>query len=273
MDRKRILFSVIGAAVLAVIGMVLPAPVSTYYSNILLPLTLLAGFILALLVARNYSKDLKRSFIFLSLFLLIYMFVNIEPVWNIIVFYGGKYPFLVPALQLINYAMLIISCVFTIRVIEAKRMNGYGWLVFGIVCVICAFILYMFLFDKYYNVELNGINLIQAVSINPVGAISRIFIGLFDIAIVLMLVPVLVLYIQYTRSKAQESLTFALIMLGVIISLFSLYFIKLFGINTTQADNMVWLFSYLIIALGLYAHRRYDEYGFNMIEKALGKVQ
>ncbi|MDP2916308.1 MAG: hypothetical protein Q8O16_00090 [Dehalococcoidia bacterium] len=109
---------------------------------------------------------------------------------------------------------------------------------------------------------------------NAAAAISGMMLRVFDIAIVLMLVPVLVLYLQYSKSKAQESVTFTLIMCGIIISQLSTYIVE-FAIPLDQAIEIgildpPYLFGYMIIAIGLYAHRKYDEWGYQMIEKMLG---
>jgi hypothetical protein len=103
-------------------------------------------------------------------------------------------------------------------------------------------------------------------------------IRVFDMAIVMMLVPVLLLYMQHLKSKAQESITFTFIMGGVIWSLLSTYFFE-FGMTPAQVGqiyqtgswlDVVYIFGYFIIAVGLYANMKYDEWGFRMIEKAIG---
>ncbi len=109
-------------------------------------------------------------------------------------------------------------------------------------------------------------------------AIQVMAIRVFDMAIVMMLVPVLLLYIQHVKSKAQESITFTFIMGGVIWSLLSTYFFE-FGMSSSQIAqvyqtgswlDVIYIFGYLIIAVGLYANMKYDEWGFRMIEKAMG---
>lgn len=273
MDRKRILlYAVISAAVLSLLCVILPTAVETVYSSIMLPLALLLGFIFGIQVASTYQKALKMSFVFLSLFLVIYMLVNIPYIWPpMYALLKENLIFLLLAMQIVNYAMLIISCAYTLKVIEARKMNKYGWVVFGVLLALGIFVV-------VYGIP----PMLGALPYNPAGAISGMMIRLFDISIVLMLVPVLVLYLQYSKSQAQESITFTLVMLGIIISLLSTYIIQ-FATGMTSLDeaaqsgfvapsviNAAYLFGYLIIAIGLYAHRKYDDWGFQMIEKALG---
>ena len=109
---------------------------------------------------------------------------------------------------------------------------------------------------------------------------SLMIIRVFDMAIILMLVPVLLLRVQYSRSKVQESLTFSMIMGGVIISLFSTYIFELAGNSMTDIGNhliqkgswldVIYIFGYSLIAAGLYASMKYDAWGYRDIERAVG---
>jgi hypothetical protein len=86
---------------------------------------------------------------------------------------------------------------------------------------------------------------------------------------------------QHLKSKEQESITFTFIMGGVIWSLLSTYIFELvLGISAGQIAvqyfqtgswlDAIYIFGYFIIAVGLYANMKYDEWGFRAIEKAIG---
>ena len=260
------MLAIITAAIFSLLSFILPRTAASIYSLIMLPLILFVGFILGLQVASTYEKDLKKSFLFLSLFLIIYMLINIDALWPpLYSVLGRSLIFLVLFLQVVNYAMLIVSCIYTLRVMEARRMHKYGWVIFGMLFDICVYIV-------FYGIPA----MMGGIPANPAVAVSSMMIRIFDMSIVLMLVPVLVLYLQNSRSKAQESVTFTLIMCGIIISLLSTYIIEFAtGMPPYKAAeagllNPPYLFGYIIIAIGLYAHRKYDEWGYKMIEKALG---
>ena len=277
MSRRNILLTaVIIVAVLALVSVILgyfsSPSFAHYYAMILQILSLFVGFILALKVAGMYNKDLKMSFIFLGLFLLLYTISSIVPFWQFMAStLGGVTTLtLINILQILDYAMLIISCIFTLRVIQIKRINRYGWIVMGALLILCLYIIVR-----------GAPEVTAALSTSIISAIQVMVIRVFDMGIILMLVPVLLLYMQHLKSRAQESITFTFIMGGVIWSLLSTYIFELvLGISSNQVAmrffqtgswlDVVYIFGYLIIAVGLYANMKYDEWGFRAIEKALG---
>ena len=273
MSRRNILItSVVIVAILALFSLVFSGNVAHIYTLTIQAASLFLGFILALRVANIYNKDLKKSFLFLSLFLLLYALSSILPLWQFIASRLGSEVTLtlVNILQIIDYAMLITSCVYTLKVIQIKRINKYGWIFLGALLILCIYII------------IKGIpEMTAALSSGLMSAIQIIAIRVFDMAIVMMLVPVLLLYIQHLKSKAQESITFTFIMGGVIWSLLSTYIFELvLGMSTGQVAvkyfqtgswlDTIYIFGYLIIAVGLYANMKYDEWGFRAIEKAMG---
>ncbi len=98
-----------------------------------------------------------------------------------------------------------------------------------------------------------------------------------------MLLPVVLLYAEQMRLEGRESLTFTTIVCGIILSISVAYVYEIaFGVplyvvyysvyHTGSILDALYLFSYLIIAVGLYVHKKYDEWGFQMIEKSLEGV-
>jgi hypothetical protein len=157
-------------------------------------------------------------------------------------------------------------------VTELREIDIKGWiaiiavLFFGIIIVL-------------YRVPspLQQIFVIQDADVHT---ISLLLIRLLDVAIVIMLVPVVILYAKQTKLEGRESITFTVIICGIILSLTAAYVYEIvFGVPlyvishavylTGSPLDALYLFSYLIIAVGFYVHKKYDEWGFQMIEKTL----
>ena len=271
MNTKRILFiAVFVTSVLAFCCLILPETAAGIYTAVMHPLALFVGFVLALRVTSIYEKGLKKSFLFLSLFLILFMLANIFALWKFLhSLLGSNTVFLVLLLQMATYAMLITSCVYTLRVIEVRRMNRYSWISLGMMLALCIYIV-------LYQVPW----VVTEFSNSPVAAIMNMLIRVFDMSIILMLLPVLFLYLQHLRRKAQESITFALTMGALIFTLLSTYVFQLamgVSIDTIAIEyfqkgsvlDAIYILGYLLIAAGLYAHRKYDEWGYNAIDKTM----
>jgi hypothetical protein len=271
MDRRRILvIAIIGAVLVSVLSFIIPKDVGSVYVSVMQPLALFLGFLLALKVSSNYGRELKNSFLFLSLFLLLYMISNILPLWQYLYSSLGNTTtlYLIQILQIACYAMVLTSCAYTLRVIEVKRINRYGWIFIGLLAVLCVYIL------------IRNLPTMNAISADPTTQILRLLITIFDMAIILMLVPVVLLYIQHLKSKAKESVTFTLIMGGLIFSIISTYIFELatgMSLDKIATDyfqkgsvlDAIYIFGYFIIAIGLYGNIKYSEWGYQAIVKAL----
>ncbi len=271
MNPKRILlFTVVIMAILSFSCLILPDTVASIYVAVMHPLALFGGFVFALRVASIYRKQLKKSFLFLALFLVFYMLANIFSLgeWKYLIsLMGTNTIYLVLLLQIITYAMLITSCVYTLSVIDVKRMNRYGWISLGMMIPLCVFVV-------VYEIPW----MIENISLSPMVTILRMVIRVIDMAVILMLMPVLFLYLQYLRQKHQESVTFSLTMGALIIALFSTYVLQLatgLSLDTISREyyqkgsllDAIYMFSYLLVATGLFVHRKYDEWGYETIDK------
>lgn len=269
--RRVLLIAIFVAAALSFSCLAFPDEAANIYTSIMHPLILLIGFILALRVAQIYEKELKKSFLFLSFFLLLYMLSNILPLWEYLyAVLGYNAVFLVLVLQVVTYAMLITSGVYTVKVIQVRRMNRFGWVCIGLMLPLCVYIV-------VYEIP----HIISLASVDLPLAIARMMVRVLDMAIVLMLLPVVLLYIQHLREKAQESISFTFVMGGLIFSMLSTYVIQLAMrvpleiiaseyFHTGSILDATIIFGYLLLIAGLYAHRNYDDWGYKMIEKALG---
>lgn len=110
--------------------------------------------------------------------------------------------------------------------------------------------------------------------------ILYLLIRIFDALVLTLLIPVVALYLQNARAKYQESATFAFIGVGVIASLILAYLYELAKGSTLteiagtefQAGSLLdamYLFGYFILAVGLFAHRKHQQWGLGHLDKLL----
>ena len=112
-------------------------------------------------------------------------------------------------------------------------------------------------------------------------AISHISIRLLDAALIIVLVPVVWLYVQYLKLQQKQSLTFTVIISGVVFfTLFDYLFqavMQLFPRLLSEEPLLytipeaLFVYGYLVIAVGLYAHRKEDEWGYQAVDKAMSE--
>ncbi len=264
-------------AIPALIVLFLPARVVFTYVDVVEPLSLLIGSFLALHVSLIYRKQLRAAFVFLSIFLFIYMlaiifFLSFSPVLlpYLETYLGEAEIFsLVQGIQFINYAMLFLFCINLLRVVDVTQLNRNGWILFGLTVVFCVFV-------AIYPV----LDLIKDTSVLGLPVISHITIRIFDAALIIILVPVLWLYVQYLKSRQTQSLTFTVVILGIVCATIFDYLFQL--ITTlfprllpegsplyTTIPEMLFIYGYLIIAVGLYAHSKEDTWGYNTVNRVL----
>ena len=255
----------------SLICLFLPDTITSSYTKIMIPLALLIGAVLAIWVASMYKKELQKAFIFLALFLFLMTLANIDYLMNLLrLELGDLYPLFVLFMQWTTYAMLVIFSLYILKVTELREIGIKGRiaimavLFFGIIIVL-------------YRVPSE---LQQIFVYADAYTISLLLIRLLDVAIVIMLMPVVILYAKQMKLERRESITFIVIICGIILSLTIAYVYEIvFGVplyviihavyHTGSILDALYLFSYLIIAVGLYVHKKYDEWGFKRIEKAL----
>ena len=111
-------------------------------------------------------------------------------------------------------------------------------------------------------------------------AISYITMRLLDAALIIILVPVLWLYVQYLKSQQKQSLTFTVIISGIVFfTLFDYLFqsvLRIFprllpegSLLFTTIPEILFIYGYLLIAVGLYAHRKQDEWGYQAVDRIM----
>jgi len=264
-------------AIPALIVLFLPARIMSTYVDVIEPLSLLIGSFLALYVSFSYRKQLKAAFIFLSVFLLIYalaivLFLSFSPIvvpWLELRMGTSETFRIVQGVQFINYAMLLFFCINLLKVIDVAQLNRNGWIIFAL--TVCFSI-----FAAIYPV----LDLIKDISTLGLPGIFYITMRILDAALIIVLVPVLWLYVQYLKSQQRQSLTFTIIIFGIvcatvfdylfelIISVFPQLLSEGSSLYTTIPE-MLFIYGYLIIAVGLYAHRKQDEWGYKTVDRAM----
>lgn len=243
----------------------MPVNIAGRYSDIFQTVILLAGAWLSFKVSASYVKELRMVFVFLGLYLLIFAVALIvlsiletRPESSFIWFVLG--------MQFFVYIMLLISCIYIVRVVNVRRLNSTGWSIFTVTLAFCIFVA---LFPP-----------LRSGTEASLLYVLNIVIRLLDAALIVAMVPIIWLYIQYLKARQQQSLTFTVIVTGIIFStVFDYLFQTVIAIvpqclesNSplcTTIPEMIYCFGYSIIAVGLYAHLKHDEWGLKMIEKAL----
>ena len=121
---------------------------------------------------------------------------------------------------------------------------------------------------------------IKDISNLEVPEFCRIAMRILDAGLIIVLVPVLWLYVQYLKSRQRQSLTFTVIVFGIVCAtLFDYLFelvITVFPRLLTEGSLLyisipetLFIYGYLIIAVGLYTHRKQDEWGYNIVDRAM----
>lgn len=246
----------------ALLCLLLPDSIAPRYTQLMFPLILLLSGILAIRVATIYTNGLRKAFVFLSLFLFLMILPHFDFLWS----YYAAHPLAVVLLQWVTYAMLVLCSLYVLKVTEVRQISVTGWLLIGAMLVIGIVILVYHLppVFQYYP---------------AIYKLPLTLIYILDVAIVVMLMPVVLLYAQQMRVEGRESITFTTIVSGLILSTIAVYlYVIATGrqlyeapllFHTGSALDALYLFSYLLIAAGLYVHGKYDEWGFAQIERAL----
>ncbi|MFC1904709.1 hypothetical protein ACFLXT_02980 [Chloroflexota bacterium] len=182
---------------------------------------------------------------------------------------GTEILLLVQGIQFVNYFVLILFCINLLKVVDVRQLNRNGWLIAALAFVFCIFL-------AIYP----ELALISNISSFGLPAILYIIIRILDAALIIVLTPVVWLYIQYLRSRQKQSLTFTVIIFGIVCATLFDYIFQLVltvfphliaegSLLQTAIPEGLFIYGYLIIAVGLYAHRKQDEWGYNTIDRAI----
>ena len=257
------------AVIPVLVVLLLPTDVSDIYIKIVKPVFLLTGALLAFRVSRIYTKQLRATFTFLSAYLLILMIAttSLPYLQPYIENYFATSVFII---QVINYSMLVLFCINLLKVVDIRELNRKGWGIFSITLLLSVFLaLYPSLVDKIWELS---------VPIEQI--VSYYMIRVLDAALITILIPVIWLYVQYLKTQQKQSLTFTVIITGIVVyTLFDYLFqaiVRIFPALLAEGSimhdvipQMLYMYGYMVVAFGLYAHLKHDEWGFKSIERLL----
>ncbi len=267
-SKKLIVVSLPAAAALALVVTLTPSDFGGPLAEVLEPLLLFAAGLLALWIAPMYRGDMKRAFVCLAVFLVLYSFVFTE--YFIDRFYDLTEENFFRALlayQILTYAFLISACVFILRVIGLGNLSRGGW-----ACVIGAAALGVVIIVRALP------TLDDVFAGNSEAGALYLTIRAFDVIVMVALVPVVWLYVSKARDQYQESLTFAVIGGSIIVSLVLAYIYELVKgdslaeISTSEYQtgsvlDSLYLIGYLLLIAGLVAHRMHQRWSFAQLSK------
>lgn len=254
----------------AVFAVLIPSSAGGTYATFLQPGMLLVCSALSLWVALMYREALRSVFLFLAAFLLLYGLASITPlVHKAAELLGSRFLTSLVVYQVFTYAMLLLACLFILRVIGVSRLSRTGWLVMAVTLALAAVIVTRAL--PAFTTD---------VQVNRLAASLFLLIRVFDVMVLLMLVPVLWLYIQNARAKYQESASFSVVVLGIIASLILVYLYELlkgqsiaeiaqFEFHKGSVLDALYIWGYSIMAVGLFAHRKHQEWSLKSLEALL----
>lgn len=260
----KIAFPVI--LMLALITLLVPKGIARIYTVDIMLFALFTAFLLSLKVAFSYERELRKVFLYLAPFILLLFLVNIEQFWNILYSIFGRLPFISLIIAGIAYIFLIMSCINILKITDFKEIQKKEWFAMLLMFTLGTLIIFYYLLN--YRLEFNA------------DGLTKILFRIVDNAIVLMLLPVLFLYRKRSKMEKRESITFTIVLIGIIISTIGDYVYEILTkishqelsaeFHTGTLLDSIYIFSYLLIAIGLFVHLNY--YKWTMMKIDISKL-
>ena len=271
MTSHRVLLASIPAGlVIAGLAVLLPTSAASPYAKVMQPGLVLLGSALAFWVGPMCRGVMGRAFYLIGGYLLLYGLVSITPLVDEAreLLYESFLRALI-GYQVFAYALLIGGCAHVLRVIGIGRLRGWSWTVVA-VSVALAVVIVVYGMPKFREI-LDGNSEVAALLLT---------IRILDMIVIVMLVPVVAMYVQNARDRYQESATFTVIGAGIIASLVLAYLYEL-ARRTSLVDianneyqtgstlDALYVFAYFVLALGLFVHRKHQEWSFARLDRLL----
>ena len=258
------------ATAAALLAQLLPGGAGARYAQVMHPVALIAGGLLAFWVATYYRGRMRDAFLLIGGFLVLYSLLAIE--WIVsgaADLFGANFLRALLVYQIVLYSQLLTASVLVVRMMDVRRLTTAGWtvaatgLVLGVLFVANA---------------LPAVRELLAASAEA-GALY-LMIRIYDALVMTMMLPVVWLYVQNAQARYQENATFTLVLAGIISSLVLVYVYELvkgeplsvIAAAEYQAGSVLdglYLFGYLVVAIGLFAHRKHQEWSFNRLDEVL----
>ncbi len=247
---------------LSFITLLLPRSAAGIYTVNIMLLALFTAFLFSLKVAFSYERELRKVFLYLAPFILLLFLVNIEQFWDILYSIFGPRPYMSLIIAGIAYIFLIMSCINILKITDFTEIQKKEW--FAILLIFALGNYTIFFFLLHYQLEFN------------VEVLTRILFRIIDNAIVLMLLPVLFLYRKQSKKEKKESITFTIVLIGIIISTIGDYVYEILTeishqelsaeFHTGTLLDSIYILSYLLIAVGLFVHLNYYKWTMRKID-------
>lgn len=248
--------------VLAYIALLLPRSMAGIYTVNVMLLALFTAFLLSLKVAFSYERELRKVFLYLAPFILLLFLVNVEQFWDILYDVFGPLPYISLVIAGIAYILLLMSCINILKITDFTNIQKKEW--FAILLMFALGNYTIFFFLLHYRLEFN------------VEILTRILFRIIDNAVVLMLLPILFLYRKQSKKEKKESITFTIVLIGIIISTIGDYVYEIITkishqelsaeFHTGTLLDSIYIFSYLLIAVGLFVHLNYYKWTMEKID-------
>ncbi|MBI4362297.1 MAG: hypothetical protein HY558_03905, partial [Euryarchaeota archaeon] len=288
-----------------------PGLKATIYTAISMPVLLLASITLATRVARTYERELRRAFVFIAAYLTLLAIGNLKLLSPTIYGWSQYAPLI---FDLLASSMLLLSCYYTLKVVQVRTMKRVEWLILagifaGSVLVVIAntsidaaalepvkqqyLAELQALADQAARLKAQGAPEVEVLKAENAllkkkpeidafvasidFAITRsLAFGILNFALINTLIPVLFLYLHQFRGEARESLTFLMLILGIIVATVADWLFALAaGIPHHQLANfwqagspydVIILIAYYTIFLGLFVHVNYEKWSLKNLK-------
>lgn len=246
----------------AVIALLLPRSLAGTYTINTMLISLIAAFLLSLKVAFSYERELKKVFLYLAFFILFLFFANLRQFWDVLYGVFGTQPYISLIIAGIAYVLLIRACINILKITDFTRIHKKEWAAVFLMFALGNFIVLYFILNYQFKFT--------------VDVVTKILFRILDNAIVIMLLPVLFLYRKQSTEENKESITFSIILIGIIISTIGDYVYEILskisyqelssGFHTGTLLDSIYIMSYLLMGLGLYVHLNYYRWTIKKID-------
>lgn len=233
----------------------------TYYTSALMPLLLILSIYLSFRVSRTYERELRKAFLFIGAYLAVLTVGNLKSLWGVI--YGAD-PFLIPiTLDVLASSMLFFSCFYTLKVVQVKRLAPLEWAVLGAIFIASVGVVVA---NVLADAQLLG-------EVSP----RALAFGILNFTLINALIPVLFLYLHQFRGEARESITFLMVVVGIIVATVADWIYAVAAsiphaqvgvlLQSGSPYDVVLLMAYLTIFIGLFVHVNHEKWQLRRLKE------
>ena len=258
------------ATVAAMLAQLLPGGAGARYVQVMHPVALMAGGLLAFWVATYYRGRMRDAFLLIGGFLVLYSLLAIEWLVNGAAgLFGANFLRALLVYQIVLYAQLLTASVLVVHMMDVRRLSTAGWTV-AVAGLVLGF---LFVANALPAVR-------ELLAVSPEAGALYLMIRIYDALVMAMMLPVIWLYVQNAQARYQENASFTLVLAGIVSSLVLVYVYELIKgeplsviaaaeYQTGSVLDGLYLFGYLVVTIGLFAHRKHQEWSFNRLDEVL----